>query len=65
MSTPRKSIYREHTIEPSGDNFRVRDPHGSYWTEVAVTREWAKRWIDRALAYDRKRDGISLNPGCH
>jgi len=48
-------IYKGYTIEPSGDNFYVKDPSGHRaFGEVPASIETAKKWIDMDIAEKRK-----------
>lgn len=38
--------YRGYRIEPGARGFRVVEPGGTWWAEVAATVGTAKRWID-------------------
>jgi hypothetical protein len=42
--------YRDYRIEKFGDNYAVKTPSGEMWSELAVNRKTARRWIDAHIA---------------
>lgn len=49
------TVYKGYEIVSSGDNFRVKEPTGSYIPEIAASVATAKKWIDAIY-----RDKVSI-----
>lgn len=46
------TVYKNHEIIASGDNFRIKTPNDEYLQEVAASVLTAKKWID-AIVIER------------